>query len=74
VVLPWAANLGPIGIAAAVFGSRIYYKHKLQKEELASAIAMATSFIDGDIIPQINDKGIEENPRFFVISTYPTTY
>lgn len=74
VVLPWAADLGPIGIGLAVMASRFYFARKMQREEHQLAALAAVSFIDGDLEPQRNQKGDLEDPAFFVISTFQFEY
>jgi len=73
VVIPWAADLGPIGIGAAVFFTRKYQKMKMERLALKDATQAAVTIIDGDIEPVV-DKGKTVYPWFYVISTYRTQY
>lgn len=74
VVLPWAADLGPIGILAAVVGTRIFQKNAAKRGALRTATAMAIGIISGDLVEAKNKDGEMEMPCFYVISTMETRY
>ena len=74
VVLPWAAELGPIVIGAAVLGTKAYQNRKMKRQDARMSELMAISTIDADLLPQKNSNGRLETPKFFVISTREIRY
>lgn len=64
VVLPWAADTGPIGIAVASLLTRHYQKDRMERRSLERATQAAMSVVVRDMRPS----------KFCVISTIDVTY